>query len=92
MQGDDALIAKGLEPGDTVVIEGQNQLRPGSKVALRTKAGDSAPPGGEGGKPGGEGAKPSGEGGKPSGADHHAGRKDTGRPQNADNSVAQGTR
>ena len=35
--GDSALIGKGLEAGESVVIEGQNQLRPGS--ALQTHEG-----------------------------------------------------
>jgi multidrug efflux system membrane fusion protein len=33
VQGDMALIGKGLAPGETVVVEGQAQLRPGSRVA-----------------------------------------------------------
>lgn len=33
--GDLAIIGKGLEPGESVVIEGQNQLRPGSPLQLR---------------------------------------------------------
>jgi len=40
-QGDQALIASGLSVGDQVVVEGQNQLRPGARVAMRT---DSAAP------------------------------------------------
>jgi multidrug efflux system membrane fusion protein len=35
-QGDIAVIAKGLVAGDYVVTEGQGQLRPGAKVAVRT--------------------------------------------------------
>jgi multidrug efflux system membrane fusion protein len=35
LQGDLALISKGLTPGEVVVIDGQNQLKPGSKVAER---------------------------------------------------------
>ena len=35
LQADFALIAKGLEAGETVVIEGQGQLRPGAQVAPR---------------------------------------------------------
>ena len=31
-----AVIGKGLQAGDQVVVEGQNQLRPGAKVTLRT--------------------------------------------------------
>jgi len=44
-----AVIGKGIQAGDQVVIEGQNQLRPGAKVALRASvSGD--PVGGSGGK------------------------------------------
>ncbi|MFL5305605.1 MAG: efflux RND transporter periplasmic adaptor subunit [Polyangia bacterium] len=35
IEGEDALIAKGLQPGDKVVREGQAQLRPGAKLAVR---------------------------------------------------------
>ncbi|HVR63622.1 MAG TPA: efflux RND transporter periplasmic adaptor subunit [Polyangia bacterium] len=38
LQGDDALLAKGVQPGEAVVIEGQNQLRPGARVAMRAPA------------------------------------------------------
>jgi len=31
-----AIIGKGIQAGDQVVVEGQNQLRPGAKVALRS--------------------------------------------------------
>ena len=34
-QGEVALVAKGLEPGERVVTEGQNQLRPGALVSAR---------------------------------------------------------
>ncbi|HEX5660507.1 MAG TPA: efflux RND transporter periplasmic adaptor subunit [Polyangiales bacterium] len=36
MIAEEAVIASGLQPGEQVVIEGQNQLRPGAKVQLRT--------------------------------------------------------
>jgi multidrug efflux system membrane fusion protein len=35
IQGDSALITRGLSQGDLVVIDGQNQIRPGSKVSSR---------------------------------------------------------
>ena len=35
IQGEDALIAKGLSPGDKVVREGQSQLRPGARLSVR---------------------------------------------------------
>jgi membrane fusion protein, multidrug efflux system len=50
LEGDQALIAKGVAAGDAVVIEGQSQLRPGAKVAARA--------GGGGGGGGGGGARP----------------------------------
>jgi multidrug efflux system membrane fusion protein len=34
-QGDVALVAKGVADGERVVVDGQNQLRPGAKVAVR---------------------------------------------------------
>src|SRR5262249_699571 len=46
--GDLAIIEKGLSPNEKVVVEGQNQLRPGAKVAPRPTAAKSAevpPPG-----------------------------------------------
>jgi multidrug efflux system membrane fusion protein len=41
-----AIVSKGLSPGDRVVVEGQNQLRPGANVAPRPvgSAGASGPP------------------------------------------------
>jgi multidrug efflux system membrane fusion protein len=68
IEGDQALVAKGLAPGDAVVIEGQNQLRPGAKIAVRT--GGAAPDGSGGsGAPGGRapGGK-HGAGGGPGGS------------------------
>jgi len=35
IEGEDALIAQGLAAGEKVVREGQSQLRPGAKLALR---------------------------------------------------------
>jgi len=34
-QGDMAIFAKGLQPGEHVVTDGQNQLKPGSKISTR---------------------------------------------------------
>jgi membrane fusion protein, multidrug efflux system len=36
IQGDSAIIRAGLDVGEKVVSEGQNQLRPGAKVAIRS--------------------------------------------------------
>ncbi len=38
-QGDLALVAKGVAEGERVVVEGQNQLRPGAKVSVRPQQG-----------------------------------------------------
>lgn len=35
LQGDEAIVAKGLRDGEPVVTEGQSQLRPGAKVVSR---------------------------------------------------------
>ncbi|HXJ19853.1 MAG TPA: efflux RND transporter periplasmic adaptor subunit [Polyangia bacterium] len=53
IEGEDALIAGGLNPGDKVVREGQSQLRPGAKLAARDAAGPPGPGSGMGGTPGG---------------------------------------
>ena len=59
--GDLALVAKGVDEGARVVVEGQSQLRPGAKVAAREpgKPGVQSPPGGKaapGGVEGGSGS------------------------------------
>jgi multidrug efflux system membrane fusion protein len=54
----DMVIQSGLEPGETVVTEGQLRLAPGSRVALRDGRG------GRGGK-GGEGRSGEGRGDRP---------------------------
>ena len=43
LQGDLAIVAKGLKPGETVVVDGQSQLRPGASVSahLRPSNGSS---------------------------------------------------
>ena len=42
IQGDIAIVASGLREGEEVVVDGQAQLRPGSKVAPRPAAATSA--------------------------------------------------
>jgi membrane fusion protein, multidrug efflux system len=37
-QGTEVLIARGVSAGDQVVVEGQSQLKPGSKVAPKQPA------------------------------------------------------
>ena len=48
IEGSEAIVTGGLEAGEKVVIEGQSQLRPGTKVAVRTGGGGVAK--GAGGK------------------------------------------
>lgn len=43
VEGDLAVLAKGLAEGDVVVTDGQNQLRPGGKVSMRGASGKPAP-------------------------------------------------
>jgi hypothetical protein len=52
--GEVAIIDKGVSEGEIVVADGQNQLRPGSKVSLRE-------PGQQGGGRGGGGGKSRGD-------------------------------
>ena len=42
IEGEDALISQGLTAGEKVVREGQSQLRPGAKLALRESGGGGA--------------------------------------------------
>jgi multidrug efflux system membrane fusion protein len=67
--GDLAVIGKGLDGGERVIIEGQNQVRPGGKVA---PSGAGGP--GSGGPPG----RPSGAGG--SGSEHRGKRGSAAAP------------
>jgi multidrug efflux system membrane fusion protein len=60
-QGDLTIVAKGVKEGERVVVDGQNQLRPGSKVALRDPARPANGPrvagdGGDAALQGGQGA------------------------------------
>jgi multidrug efflux system membrane fusion protein len=60
--GDLALVAKGVDEGARVVVEGQSQLRPGAKVAAREpgKPGEQSPPGGKAAAGGADGGRPAG--------------------------------
>jgi len=42
-QGDLAIVARGLQQGEQVVVDGQSQLRPGAKVAARPQGGPAQP-------------------------------------------------
>jgi len=58
--GGEALLAGGLEAGDKVIVEGQNQLRPGARVSVRQPGADAtaeARTGGSGGKRGAGGKR-----------------------------------
>jgi multidrug efflux system membrane fusion protein len=44
IEGETALVATGLAAGETVVSEGQNQLRPGARVQPRAPAGAGRQP------------------------------------------------
>ncbi len=59
IQGDTAIISKGLQPGEQVVLEGQAQLRPNARVAAKP----APPPGNPAGA--GSGAPADGPGPKP---------------------------
>src|SRR5262249_18425703 len=76
-QGSETVVAKGLTPGEQVVVDGQPRLVPGAKVEVRAAEGRGGrPPGGEGapargagaggpGPQGGERAPAAGAGGAP---------------------------
>jgi multidrug efflux system membrane fusion protein len=69
-ESDTAIIAKGLEPGEQVVTDGQFQLRPGARVAPKP-AGSGAPNAGRppgGGPPGANASGAPGPAGAPSGS------------------------
>jgi multidrug efflux system membrane fusion protein len=57
IQGETAIVSKGLTPGEEVVVEGQAQLRPGSRVAAKPAATGSA-----GARPGGQNEAPAAPG------------------------------
>lgn len=42
-QGDQTILSSGVKPGESVVVDGQNQIRPGSKVAVRPPEASGAP-------------------------------------------------
>jgi membrane fusion protein, multidrug efflux system len=72
IQGETAVVSKGLNPGERVVVEGQSQLRPGARVSLPAATrGGGASGGSEGdGSGGGDrsgagGAKRAHGGGRP---------------------------
>jgi len=64
LQGDYAIIAKGVAPGEQIVADGQNQLKPGSKVAPRAAEKGGA----EKGAPAGSASGGAAHGGPPAAA------------------------
>jgi membrane fusion protein, multidrug efflux system len=56
--GADALLTSGVEQGERVITEGQNQLRPGARVSVRQPAG--AATASDGGRPHPGGKRPAG--------------------------------
>jgi multidrug efflux system membrane fusion protein len=69
VQGDTAIVASGLGSGDTVVVEGQAQLRPGAKVSAKPAPAAGAPSGSlSGPPPGGAPSSGSPPGGAPPGS------------------------
>ena len=56
LEADEAIVAKGLDPGEQIVVDGQSRLKPGAKVALPGAKGQDGKDGGKGGggKPGGD--------------------------------------
>jgi len=56
IQGETAIISKGLQPGDEVVVEGQAQIRPGAKVAAKPAPSGSGRPSGQNEAPAAPGA------------------------------------
>ncbi|PYN96264.1 MAG: efflux RND transporter periplasmic adaptor subunit [Candidatus Rokuibacteriota bacterium] len=57
-QGNDTVVASGLQPGEKVVTDGQARLVPGAKVEIRGAGGNGERPGGGGERPGGGGERP----------------------------------
>ncbi|HEX2672910.1 MAG TPA: efflux RND transporter periplasmic adaptor subunit [Polyangiaceae bacterium] len=68
-----AVIAKGVQDGDQVVVEGQNQLKPGAKVSLRASVTGQANAIGAPGS--GNDARPAGEQPAGAGKGKHGGAK-----------------
>jgi multidrug efflux system membrane fusion protein len=56
IQGETAIISKGLQPGDEAVVEGQAQIRPGAKVAPKPAPSATGGSRGQGEAPGAPGA------------------------------------
>ena len=91
--GDQAVLARGVRPGEQIVVEGQSQLRPGAKVAARPVGGGEPKTGADpkangegGGRSGGRGRARAGaeggvEGAAGEGSERAGGRGNAGRGQ-----------
>jgi multidrug efflux system membrane fusion protein len=81
--GDVAVVGKGLDGGEHVIIEGQNQVRPGGRVEPSTPGGGPGGAGGPGGRPGGADHQGSDHQGsdRPGGRDRQGTRPDSGQPR-----------
>lgn len=85
--GDIAVIGKGLDGGEQVIVEGQNQVRPGGRVAPSGAHGPGGAPGAPGRAPGGERGR--GKGGEASADEpHDATPPASGRPGGAHGAAA----
>jgi len=69
-QADLAIISKGLQVGERIVVEGQNQLRPGAKVSSRDTGAGQKPPVRGAGEAGAPAAKIPPAQGRPAPQDH----------------------
>jgi multidrug efflux system membrane fusion protein len=86
-QGAETVVAKGLQAGEKVVIDGQPRLTPGAKVEVRALGPGEGGPGRRGGGAGkggegagkGAGAEKAGDGEKAGGAEKGSGREKAGR-------------
>ena len=67
-EGNLALVTEGLAEGDTVVVDGQSRLQPGSKVQVTTPGADAGSSSSSGGSSSGSGSS--------SGGQHHHHKKD----------------
>src|SRR5262249_2792614 len=70
----DVVITKGLQPGETIVLEGQLRLEPGTRIQRADpRTGEASPSGGRGGRGGGGRGKGQGQGQGQPGPDQPAG-------------------
>lgn len=73
--GDRVAITQGLTPGDTVVVDGADQLRDGARIALAGAPAATPAAGQRRRRPGGTGGSANGGGGSSSGGDRGSARR-----------------